>query len=325
MNGKHEKPQKKSIKIIRAIMTLFIVIVFLVASAIIFLASYYLYALNRKTDTEVQQIEYASQTTETISEPEATPQFSPTTPFFNEENAKQHGYVVIRNGDVRHNQISWQCFVDLAEAGEEAAVTVMHYTHNESNMTYIRYGVIFDGNIYTLKIESESQQNIYHFTSLEKAVGKHDQQTNGNDSYIRYTLTGGTNTPDVIIFTDLFATPKFAETISIALHLKEVDPPLAIYDEPAVVESVLNLLENAEYLMVPPDDYILGVKLILRTQDDQEMMLEVDLIQGIFRYKNSFYRYGEQSDLFHVLGISQWPEEIKYEYSSYLSFSSCEE
>ena len=63
------------------------------------------------------------------------------------------GCVVIEDFDVRYNQDRWQNFVELAEAGAETAVTVVHYTEEESETTYIRY-----------------------------------------------TLTGGTDTPDVLIY-----------------------------------------------------------------------------------------------------------------------------
>ena len=110
------------------------------------------------------------------------------------------GCVVIEDFDVRYNQDRWQNFVELAEAGAETAVTVVHYTEEESETTYIRYGVIFDGSIYTLKITSGEQQLTHTFTGLERKSEKHDQWTNGRDSYIRYTLTGGTDTPDVLIY-----------------------------------------------------------------------------------------------------------------------------
>ena len=110
------------------------------------------------------------------------------------------GCVVIEDFNVRYNQDRWQNFVELAEAGAETAVTVVHYTEEESETTYIRYGVIFDGSIYTLKITSGEQQLTQTFTGLERKSEKHDQWTNGRDSYIRYTLTGGTDTPDVLIY-----------------------------------------------------------------------------------------------------------------------------
>ena len=119
---------------------------------------------------------------------------------YNQEQAMLDGCVVIEDFDVRYNQDRWQNFVELVEAGAETAVTVVHYTEEASETTYIRYGVIFDGSIYTLKITSGEQQLTQTFTGFERKSEKHDQWTNGRDSYIRYTLTGGTDTPDVLIY-----------------------------------------------------------------------------------------------------------------------------
>lgn len=241
--------------------------------------------------------------------------------FYNQEQAMLDGCVVMQDGDVRHNQDRWQNFVDLADSGEEAAVKLVHYTEDESDTTYIRYGVIFDGSVYTLKITSGEQQLTHTFTGLERKSGKYDQWTNGRDSYIRYTLTGGTDTPDVLIYNDGITTPPLSQAKSLDFHLREGEPPLAVYEDPAEVEAIVDLLERAEYMVVPPSGYVLGVSLIFEMENGQKAKLEMDILQGVYRYNDSYYRYGEVSDLFQVLGITQWPEEVQQEYYGYLTYS----
>ena len=87
---------------------------------------------------------------------------------YSHEQAMLDGCVVIEDFDVRYNQDSWQNFVELTEAGVETAVTVVHYTEEKSETTYIRYGVIFDGTIYTLKITAGEQQLTHTFTGLKE-------------------------------------------------------------------------------------------------------------------------------------------------------------
>ena len=245
--------------------------------------------------------------------------------FYNEEQAMRDGCVVMRNGDVRHNQDSWQNFVELTEAGAETAVTVVHYTEEKSDTTYVRYGVIFDGSIYTLKITAGEQQLTYTFTGLEKAVGEIKDSQKMHDRYVRYTLTGGNETGDVVIVEDRISTPDLNHITAIDFHMKQGEPPLKTYEDPAEMETILNLLKNAEYQMVPPDGYVFGVSLILQRENSEELILEVDILQGIYRYGNAYgyqyYKYGEVSDLFRVLGITQWPEEVRQEYSGYLTYS----
>lgn len=241
--------------------------------------------------------------------------------FYNQEQAMLDGCVVIQDFDVLYNQDSWQNFVELTEAGAETAVTVVHYTEEKSDTTYVRYGVIFDGSVYTLKITSGEQQLTHTFTGLERKSGKYDIWTNGRDRYIYYALTGGMDTPDVVIYNDGITTPPLSEANSFDFHLKEGEPPLAVYEDPTEVEAIVNLLERAEYMEVPPSGYVLGVSLFFEMQNGQKARLEMDILQGVYRYKDSYYRYGEVSDLFQVLGITQWPEEVQQEYYGYLTYS----
>ena len=240
---------------------------------------------------------------------------------YNQEQAMLDGCVVIEDFDVRYNQDSWQNFLELTEAGVETAVTVVHYTEEESETTYIRYGVIFDGSVYTLKITAGEQQLTHTFTGLERKSGKYDQWTNGRDSYIRYTLTGGTDTPDVLIYNDGISTPPLSQANSFDFHLKEGEPPLAVYEDPDEVKAIIDLLERAEYMEVPPSGYVLGVSLFFEMENGQRARLELDILQGVYRYNDSYYRYGEVSDIFQVLGITQWPEEVQQEYNGYLTYS----
>lgn len=240
---------------------------------------------------------------------------------YSHEQAMLDGCVVIEDFDVLYNQDSWQNFVELAEAGAETAVTVVHYTEEESEMTYVRYEVIFDGSIYTLKISAGEQQLTHTFTGLERKSGKYDQLTNGCDSYIRYTLTGGTDTPDVLIYNDAISTPPLSQANSFDFHLKEGEPPIAVYEDPDEVEAIVDLLKRAEYMEVPPSGYVLGVSLFFEMENGQRARLEMDILQGVYRYNDSYYHYGEVSDLFQVLGITQWPEEVQQEYYGYLAYS----
>ena len=240
---------------------------------------------------------------------------------YSHEQAMLDGCVVMEDFDVLYNQDSWQNFVELAEAGAETAVTVVHYTEEESETTYIRYGVIFDGSVYTLKITAGEQQLTHTFTGLERKSGKYDQWTNGRDSYIRYTLTGGMDTQDVLIYNDGITTPPLSQANSFDFHLKEGEPPLAVYEDPDEVKAIVDLLERAEYMEVPPSGYVLGVSLFFEMENGEKARLEMDILQGVYRYHDSYYRYGEVSDLFQVLGITQWPEEVQQEYYGYLTYS----
>ena len=65
------------------------------------------------------------------------------------EQAMIDGCVVLRDGDVSHNQEVWQAFLDTVNAGQQAYVRTAeyHYYPELSQVTHYVYDIHFDGNI----------------------------------------------------------------------------------------------------------------------------------------------------------------------------------
>lgn len=245
---------------------------------------------------------------------------SPQQPaVYSQEQAMIDGFVVMQDGDILHNQANWMNFVELTQAGTDCSITVMHYVHGQQGFTYTRYDITFEEGVYFVNILADERQTTCMYEGLERTEGRFGADQEPYDSYIRYTFVKGTDTGDMVIFEDKIAQPELTGSITMAaLILKEGEPELAIYEEPEVLGGLMELVNSAEYMLIPPDDYLFGVKLVFLDEAGNQQILELDIIRGIFRYGQSYYRYGELSMLFEILGLSQWPKPVLDEYGAYL-------
>lgn len=145
---------------------------------------------------------------------------------------------------------------------------------------------------------------------LEK--GTYDDTMEPYDCYEAYTLN------DVVLYCDKIAEPDFEGVKEIYLHAKEGDPPIKSYCTVEKVDPVLQLLMGARWMAAEPTDYVYGMKLLMTNRDGKELVLELDLIHGTFRYGTQCYSYGEVSDLFEALGIEQWPDSVIEEFRPFI-------
>lgn len=229
------------------------------------------------------------------------------------------GCPVMQDGDIIHNQDRWYAFAERTERGEAASITVMHYLRKGSGMENTRYDITFDGDYFTVRITGENQQLTTTYLSLERTEGVFGADMTPYDRYIRYCFRGGRDTGDTVIFEDRIAEPDYSGITAARLILKDSEPDLLAVEEPDQLAGILSLLSNAEYLEIPPDNYLYGTKLILVSGEEEALDLELDLLQGNFRYGMQCYHYGAVEDLLKVLGLKEWPAAVKEEYTSYLT------
>lgn len=227
------------------------------------------------------------------------------------EIAMLEGYVVIDEGDVRHNAGNWVKFLDACVAGENAAVTVVSFTLEEGGYTHVKYDLTFDGTVYSVEYEKDGVLNRESAPELVRTTGLLEAGSEPYDSFEQYTLN------DLVVYTDLITEPDFEGVSEIHLHAKEGEPPVKSYAADAL-QPVLELLWNAEYVPCEPDDYVYGMKLLMTNRDGKELVIELDLKQGYYRYGMQNYHYGEVGDLFDVLGIDRWPDSVLAEFGDYL-------
>lgn len=227
------------------------------------------------------------------------------------ELAMLEGYVVLDEGDVRHNAGNWLHFLKECEAGNTAAVTVVSFTLEESGYKYVRYDLSYNGNTYTVEYEKNGEVVCDSASELVYSTGKLEPSMEPYDSYECYCLN------DLVIYNDLIAEPDFEGVNEIFLHDKEGEPAIKSYSGDAM-QPILELLWTAEYVSCDPEQYVYGMKLLMTNRDGKELVIELDLNQGYYRYGMQTYRYGEISTLFAALGIEQWPDSVLNEFGDYL-------
>ena len=91
------------------------------------------------------------------------------------------------------------------------------------------------------------------------------------------------------------------------------------YTDGESIDSILQLLMTAEYLPAEPENYVYGMKLLMTNRDGKQLVIELDLNQGVYRYGMQNYEYGKVSEMLSALGLEQWPEEVLEEYGVYLN------
>ena len=104
------------------------------------------------------------------------------------EIAMLEGYVVVDEGDVRHNAGNWMKFLDACNAGEHAAVSVVSFTLGESGYTYIKYDLTFDGSMYAVEYVMDGELVRETATDLVYSTGVLESSEEPYDSYEQYAL-----------------------------------------------------------------------------------------------------------------------------------------
>lgn len=230
-------------------------------------------------------------------------------PAYSQEQAMLEGFVVMQDGDVRHNTKAWFAFLAACEERKHAQVTVAQYTMGGSACYY---DVTFDGSTYTVAFEQDGQRITETVDVLVRETGSSEDTMEPYDSYEAYLLN------DIVLYRDLIAEPDYEGVAEVFLHAKEGEPPLKTYTGEAA-GNILQLLMTAEYLPAEPADYLYGMKLLMTNRDGKELVIELDLQQGHYRYGMQTYTYGEVSDLLTVLELEQWPDAVLEEFGLLLN------
>lgn len=257
------------------------------------------------------------ETTACIEETEETPT-KPTfvQPWISQEQAMLSGFVVVQDGDVRENQNRWQAYMEATEKKEPVSITVMHYRRTEVGFAQTRYDLAYDGSLYHLTIMENGEKKGKSYAQLLKQQEPLDESWEPYDSVIRYVLRDSDKS--MILFEDLIAETDLNGVTEIYFHLKESEPALKRITDADQVKNILSLLNHAEYLPGDPQNYYYGVKLITTNGKGEQLVLELDLNKGNYRYGMQTYCYGDVSDMLSLLEFERWPDEVYEEHGIYI-------
>lgn len=271
-------------------------------------------AKTEETVTEALPAETVRETTTEVTETQ--PQSTLRSDWYSQEQAMLAGFVVIQDGDVRHNQSRWMRYMTAVESKEPSSVTVMEYHRTEEGFTQTRIDLTFDGACHHLTRKENGEVTEKTYTQLLKQQSVLDESREPYDSVIRFLLANGEDSK--VLFEDLIAETDYSGVTEIAFHLKEGEPALKTYTNPAQVDAILSLLSHSEYLFGDPEEYYYGAKLLMTNGKGEQIVIELDLNKGNYRYGMQTYCYGEVFDLLQLLGLDKWPEEVYAEHGSYI-------
>lgn len=254
------------------------------------------------------------------------------------EQAMIDGCVVLRDGDVSHNQEVWQAFLDTVNAGQQAYVRTAeyHYHPELSLVTQYVYDIRFDGNVYSVEgiLNGEKFRKEYQY--LLTFLGQASNESHDYDSYIRYvlsnepyetwekangiTMDGSIKSERLpqVVYTDLIYETKRPQ-----LPANPVEATLECKGFPVVkvtdfdrLEKLWILFEDAEFLGYEPKTHSIGVgvNLFLTAGDGQQITIELDPDNDLARINGEYISYGKPDEpcyilkLWEYLGIGAWPE-----------------
>lgn len=254
------------------------------------------------------------------------------------EQAMIDGCVVLRDGDVSHNQEVWQAFLDTVNAGQQAYVRTAeyHYHPELSQVTQYVYDIRFDGNVYSVEgiLNGEKFRKEYQY--LLTFLGQASNESHDYDSYIRYvlsnepyetwekangiTMDGSIKSERLpqVVYTDLIYETKRpqlpANPVEATLECKGF--PVVTVTDFDRLEKLWILFEDAEFLGYEPKTHSIGVgvNLFLTAGDGQQITIELDPDNDLARINGEYISYGKPDEpcyilkLWEYLGIGAWPE-----------------
>ena len=266
------------------------------------------------------------------------------------EQAMIDGCVVLRDGDVSHNQEVWQAFLDTVNAGQQAYVRTAeyHYHPELSQVTQYVYDIRFDGNVYSVEgiLNGEKFRKEYQY--LLTFLGQASNESHDYDSYIRYVLS---NEPyetwekaNGITMDGSIKSERLPQVVYTDLIYETNRPQLPANPAQAVLEfngtqlvtttdfdrleKIWILFQEAEYLGYEPKTHSVGVglNLTLTSQSGETMTIELDPDSDICRINGEYVFYGAYDEpdyiemLWYYLGIPSWPDTVYEKYpNAYIS------
>lgn len=247
------------------------------------------------------------------TEPVTSPEMEPVQ-VYSQEMAMLEGFVVMQDGDVRHNAGSWFAFLDQSLAGEVSEVTIIQFTQEVNFSSQIRYDVSFDGGAYFVTFERGGKTVTKSDWTLMHEKGTYDSTMEPFDCYEAYSLC------DIVLYRDMIAAPDYEGVTEIYLHDKEGEPPIKSYAASEEGGPVLQLLMEANWVSFDTleTEHIYGMKLLMTNRDGKELVIELDLNYGYYRYGMQTYCYGEVEEMLEALGLDQWPDSVLEEFASFI-------
>ena len=262
-------------------------------------------------------------------------------PYYNSEQAMIDGCVVMHDHDIRDNAQVFFDFYDAVTAGSPATVRIAEFASEERFAVQVA-DILFDGESYTWQAVADGQlyerryQHLYHFS------GEPEAPNASYDAYDAYVLTDAENVTWEQLWASLYSSqagaaidftlvymdyiyypdhPVIPDCGKITLEFED-DVLLTVQD----TDALEALFARAE-LTYEPKTWLPGPILRMVGTDGTEVVLELGLYTDWVRIDGIYYDFGPGFDedgaynalgeLFSLLGIEDWPQEVKDAYPDF--------
>lgn len=262
-------------------------------------------------------------------------------PYYNSEQAMIDGCVVMHDHDIRDNAQVFFDFYDAVTAGSPATVRIAEFASEERFAVQVA-DILFDGESYTWQAVADGQlyerryQHLYHFS------GEPEAPNASYDAYDAYVLTDAENVTWEQLWASLYSSQAGAAIDFTLVYMDYIYYP----DHPVIpdcgkitlefegellltvqdTDALEALLSRAE-LTYEPKTWLPGPILRMVGTDGTEVVIELGLDTDWIRIDGIYYDFGPGfdedgaydalSELFSLLGIEDWPQEVKDAYPDF--------
>ena len=262
-------------------------------------------------------------------------------PYYNSEQAMIDGCVVMYDHDIRENADVFTAFADAAASGNPATVRIAEFD-SEARFAVQVSDIMFDGEGFLWQAISDGQLYERKYSYLRYFAGEADTVNASYDAYEAYILTDNRDATWEQLWNSLYSSQAGVAIDFTLVYMDYIyypDHPVIPDCEKITLEYDGELLLNAGNIdalealfsqaeeTYEPKTWNPGPILRFTGKDGTELVIELGLYTDWVRIDGIYYDFGPGFDedgaydalayLFSLLGIEDWPQEVKDAYPDF--------
>ena len=262
-------------------------------------------------------------------------------PYYNSEQAMIDGCVVMYDHDIRENADVFTAFADAAASGNPATVRIAEFD-SEARFAVQVSDIMFDGEGFLWQAISDGQLYERKYSYLRYFAGEADTVNASYDAYEAYILTDNRDATWEQLWNSLYSSQAGVAIDFTLVYMDYIyypDHPVIPDCEKITLEYDGELLLNAGNIdalealfsqaeeTYEPKTWNPGPILRFTGKDGTEVIVELGLDTDWVRIDGIYYDFGPGYDedgaydalayLFSLLGIEDWPQEVKDAYPDF--------
>ncbi len=262
-------------------------------------------------------------------------------PYYNSEQAMIDGCVIMKDGDAQSGQNLFYDFSETVMVGKPAQIRIAYFSSDERFAIQVA-DVIYDGESFTWRAVEAGQLYERHYKYLYHYNGEPKEITATYDNFNAHVLINERGVTWEQILNSLYSSQSSASidfTPVFMDYIYYINSPVIPQCETVTLEfdgKVLLTVEDTEALEAlfsranetyEPKTWNPGPILRFTGKDSTEVIVELGLDTDWVRIDGIYYDFGPGFDedgaydalayLFSLLGIEDWPQEVKDAYPDF--------